>query len=333
MKAIVYTEYGGPEVLHLKEVETPVPKDNEVLIKVRAISINYGDIIARNFKNAAPGAFNMPLLFRILARFVFGWNKPKKTILGNSFSGEVVAVGWAVKLFRKGDLIFACREEKMGAYAEFLCMSENDILAVKPSTMNYDAASTIPYGAVMALNLLKKTNLKKGQRVLILGASGGIGSAATQLARHYYDTEVTGVCSTAGVDYVKILGADTVIDYTKQDFTKNGKTYDLIVDILGRSSFSQVKSSLNQNGTYLSVSFKMKKLLQMLWTYLTGRKKVVCAMATPKREDLEFIKELVEGGKMKAIIDKCFTLEETAEGHRYYECGDKKGSVVITVNH
>ncbi len=333
MKAIVYTEYGGPEVLHLKEVETPVPKDNEVLIRVCAISINYGDIIARNFKNTAPAAFNMPFLFWLLARFAFGWNKPKRTILGNSFSGEVAEVGNAVKLFRKGDSIFGCSEEKMGAYAGFLCMTENDILAVKPSTMEYDAASAIPYGAVMALNLLKKANLKKGQSVLILGASGSIGSAATQLARHYYNTEVTGVCGTAGVDYVRSLGAATVIDYTKQDFTKNGKTYDLIFDVLGKSSFSQVKSSLNQNGIYLSVSFKLNKLLQMLLTSTTGGKKVVCAMATPKREDLEFVKELVEAGKMKSIIDKCFTLEQTADAHRYYESGDKRGNVIITINH
>lgn len=332
MKAIVYTEYGTPDVLHLKEVEKPSPKDNEALIKIHAVSVNYGDIIARNYKNVSPQEFNMPFLFWIMARFVFGLNKPKKTILGNSFAGEVETVGKAVKLFKKGDAVFACTEQNMGAYAEYLCVPENGVLAAKPSNMTCEAASTIPYGATMALNLLKKANIQKGQRVLVLGASGGIGSAAVQLAKHYYGAEVTGVCSTEGVDYVTQLGADKVIDYKKEDFTKNGETYHLIFDILGRESFSQVKASLKPNGIYLSVSFKMKKLFQMLWTSIMGGKKVICSLAVPKQEDLIFIKDLVEGGKTIAIIDKTFSLEKTAEAHRYVETGEKKGSVVIKVN-
>jgi NADPH:quinone reductase-like Zn-dependent oxidoreductase len=331
MKAIVYTEYGGPDVLHLKEVEKPSPKENEVLIKIRAVSVNYGDIIARNFKNASPSEFNMPSLFRLFAGFVFGWNKPKKTILGNSFAGEIEAVGNAVKHFKKGDAVFGFTEEEMGAYAEYLCMPENDKLAAKPSNMDFEAASTIPYGALMATKLLKSANTRKEQRVLVLGASGGIGSAAVQLAKHYFGAEVTGVCSTGGIEYVKKLGADKVIDYKKEDFTKSGEAYDLIFDVLGRSSFSKVKVSLTQNGIYLSVSFKMKKILQMLWTSIRGGKKVICKLAVPKQEDLIFVKSLIEDGKMKAIIDKTFPLEQVAEAHRYFERGNKKGSVVIII--
>jgi NADPH:quinone reductase-like Zn-dependent oxidoreductase len=332
MKAIVYTEYGGPDVLKIQEVEKPFPKDNEVLIRVHAVSVNYGDMIARNFKNISPAAFNMPFLFWVMARFTFGLSKPKKIILGNSFSGEVEAVGKNVKLFKKGDAVFGCTEEQMGAYAEFLCMPENSILVAKPSNMTYEEAAAVPYGTVMALPLLKKANLQKEQKVLIVGASGGIGSAATQLAKHYYGAEVTGVCNTEGIEYVRNLGADNVMDYTKEDFTKNVKTYNLIFDVLGKASFSQVKSSLKPNGIYLSVSFKMKKLFQMLWTSMREGKKVICALASPKREDLIFIKKLVEEGKIKSIIDKSFKLEKTAAAHSYIETGNKKGAIVIKVN-
>jgi NADPH:quinone reductase-like Zn-dependent oxidoreductase len=332
MKAIVYTEYGKPDVLRIQEVDKPYPKDNEVLIRVRAVSVNYGDIIARNFKNVSPSEFNMPFLFWIMARLVFGLSKPNKTILGNAFAGEVEAVGKDVRLFKKGDAVFGCREEEMGAYAEFLCMRETGILTAKPSNMTYEEASTIPYGAIMALNLLRKATIQRGQSVLIMGASGGIGSAATQLAKHYYGAEVNGVCGSEGIMYVKNLGADRVIDYKKEGFTKDGETYDLVFDVLGRGSFSQVKTSLKQNGIYLSVSFKTKKLLQMLWTSISGGKKVICSLARPKQEDLIFIKDLIEDGKITAIIDKSFPLEQTAEAHAYFESGTKKGSVVILVN-
>jgi NADPH:quinone reductase-like Zn-dependent oxidoreductase len=333
MKAIVYTEYGGPDVLHLTEVEKPYPKDNGVLIKVHAVSVNYGDMIARNFKNVSPREFNMPFLFWIMARLTFGINKPKKIILGNSFAGEVEAVGKDVKLFKKGDDVFGCREEKMGTYAEYVCVPKNSILATKPLNMTYEEASTVPYGATIALNLLRKANIQngKGQRVLVLGASGCIGSSAIQIAKHYYGADVTGVCSAQGIDYVKKLGADKVIDYKNENFTKSVETYDLIFDILGKQSFSKVKASLTQNGIYFSVSFKIKKLFQMLWTSLKKEKKVICSLAVPKQEDLIFIKDLVENGKIKSIIDKYFPLEKTAEAHRYMETGNKKGDVVITM--
>lgn len=331
MKAMVYTEYGEPDVLHLEEVGKPCPKGNEVLIRVRAVSINYGDIIARNFKNISSSEFNMPSLFWILARFSFGFNKPKRKILGNTFAGEIEITGNDVKQFKKGQRVFGYTGEKMGTYAEYLCLPESGILAVSPSNMTFEEASTVPYGAIMALNLLRKANIQKGQRVLVVGASGGIGSAAVQLAKHYFGAEVTGVCGTQGMEFVKSLGADNVIDYKKEDFTKNGETYDLIFDILGKGSFSPYKKSLKQNGIYLLASFKTRKLLQMLWTSIRRERRVLCAFAVPKPEDLIFIKELVEDGKIKAVVDQCFPLEKTAEAHRYIEGENKKGNVVITV--
>jgi len=332
MKAIVYTEYGSPDVLRLKEVGKPYPKDNEVLIRVHTVSVNYGDVLARNFKNISPKEFNMPLIFWILARFGFGFTKPNNTILGNTFAGEVELVGNDVKYFKKGYSVFGYTGENMETYAEYLCIPENGIIAAKPSNMTFEEAAAVPYGAIMALYLLRKANILKGHSVLIIGASGCIGSAAIQLAKNYYGAEVTAVCSTPAMEYVKNIGADKVIDYKKEDFTKSGETYDLIFDILGKGTFSKLKASLKQNGIYFSVSFKMKKLFQMLWTSMRGGKKVLCILANPKPEDLILIKDLVEAGKIKSIIDKSFTMEQAVEAHRYFESGEKKGSVLIRVN-
>jgi NADPH:quinone reductase-like Zn-dependent oxidoreductase len=331
MKAIIYTEYGEPDVLNIQTVEKPYPKDNEVLIKVRAVSVNYGDIIARNFRNISTKEFNMPLLIWVFARFGFGLKKPKINILGNTFSGEIETIGNNVKQFKKGGKIFGYTGEKMGAYGEYICMPENGILADKPSNITYEEASVIPYGTSMALNLLKKAKIQKGQKVLIIGASGGIGSAAVQLAKNHFGAEVTGVCGTASMEFVKNLGADKVIDYKKEDFTKSKETYNLIFDILGKGSFSAYKPLLKHEGIYLLASFKTKKLLQMLWTSIVGGKKVVCAIAIPKPDDLDFIKRLIEEGKIKSVIDKCFSLEQTSEAHKYIETGNKRGNVVITV--
>ena len=221
----------------------------------------------------------------------------------------------------------------MGANAEYLCLPEDGLVAIKPVNMRYEEAATVPYGALTALSLLRKANIQRGQKVLVNGASGSIGSAAVQLAR-YFGAEVTGVCSTPRMEFVKTLGADKVIDYTREDFTKNGETYDLIFDILGKSSFSSCKNSLKQNGIYLLASFKMKQLFQMLWTSRTGGKKVICALSSENPKDLLFIKELVEAGKIKSVIDRCYPLEQTAEAHRYVEEGHKTGSVIITMeNH
>ncbi len=331
MKAIFFTEYGSPAVLQLKEVAKPTPKDNEILVRIHATPVNYGDLTARNFAHLTSSEFNMPALLFVPARISFGWNKPKINILGSELAGQVEAVGKQVTRFKPGDQVFAYVGMNMGANAEYICLPENGTVALKPANLSYDEAATLPYGAVMAVSLLKKARLQPGQKVLINGASGGIGAMAVQLAK-YYGAEVTGVCGTPRLEYVKSLGTDKVIDYTQQDFTQNGETYDLIFDILGRSSFSRCKGSLKPQGIYLLASFKSQALFDMLWTSLTGRKqRVICAMADEKAENLVFIKELVEAGKVKALIDKRFPLEKTAEAHRYIEKGHKQGQVVITV--
>jgi NADPH:quinone reductase-like Zn-dependent oxidoreductase len=330
MKAMVYTKYGSPNVLQLKEMEKPTPKDNEILIRIKATSVNIGDLMARNFKEITPGKFNMPFLFWIPARMYFGISNPRIRILGNEFAGKIEEVGKDVKRFKQGDPVFGYRGQNMGANAEYLCVPENGLVEIKPANMTFEEAAAIPYGALTALNLLRKVNIQSGQKVLINGASGGIGSAAVQLAK-YYGAEVTGVCGTPRMEFVKSLGADHVIDYTLEDFTNNGKTYDLIMDILGKGSFSRYKNSLKQNGIYLLASFKMKQLIQMLWTPMIGSRKVICALSSEKTEDLIFIKELVEAGKLKSIIDRRYPVEETAEAHRYIETGNKKGNVVLTI--
>jgi NADPH:quinone reductase-like Zn-dependent oxidoreductase len=330
MKAIVCTKYGSPDVLQLKEVEKPAPKDNEVLIRVRATSVNFGDTMARDFKAITPREFNMPFLFWLLTKISFGLREPKITILGSEFAGEIEKVGKDVKRFKKGEQVFGFPGQSFGAYAEYLRMPEDGVLAIKPTNMTYEEAAVIPYGAIMALNLLRKMSIQPGQKVLVNGASGGIGSAAVQIAKHF-GAEVTGVCGTLRLEFVKSLGADKVIDYTRNDFTKNGETYDLIFDILGKSSFSHCQSSLKPNGTLLFASFKMKQLFQMLWTSRAGTKKVICAIAPGSVEDLVSVKELVETGEIKSIIDRRYPLEDAAEAHWYVEQGNKKGNVVITL--
>lgn len=331
MKAIVCTEYGPPDVLQLREVEKPAPKDNEVLVRIFATSVTYGDLVARNFKAISPRKFNMPFLFWIFAKVAFGLSKPKITVLGSEFAGEIEAVGKDVTRFRKGDQVFGYLGQSMGAYAEYRCLPEDGVLATKPANMTFEEAAVVPYGAMTALSLLKKGNIQRGQKVLINGASGAIGSAAVQLAKSHFGADVTGVCSTPRLELVKSLGADRVIDYTTEDFTKSGETYDLIFDILGKSSFSHCKSSLSQNGRYLLASFKMKQLFQMLWTSVIGGKKVICALAPERAEDLVFIKELIEAGKIRAAVDRRYPLEQAAEAHKYVEQGLKKGHIVITL--
>jgi len=331
MKAIVYTEFGPPEVLQLQEVEKPTPKDNEVLIKIFATSVKYGDLVARNSRNISPREFHMPFLFWLINKMFFGVRKPKVNILGAELAGEVEAVGKYVKSFKPGDQVFGYPGQSMGAYAEYICMAEDGMLARKPANITFEEAAVVPYGAITALSLLRGNgNIQSGQKILINGASGGIGSAAVQIAKHL-GANVTGVCGTPRLEFVKSLGADKVIDYTQEDFTQNGETYDLIFDVLGKISFSRCKSSLKSNGRYLLASFKMKQLLQMLWTKIKGGKRVICAIAPGNTEYLHSIKELIETGKITAIIDKRYPLEQTAEAHRYVEQGHNKGYVVITV--
>lgn len=332
MKAILYTEYGSPDVLQLKEVERPFPKDNEVLIRIHATSVTVGDLWARNFKAISPGKFSMPLPFWLPARLYFGFTKPKVNILGAELAGEVEAVGKNVKRFKKGDQVFGYPGQSMGAYAEYICMPEDSFIALKPSNMTYEEAAVVPYGAITALNLLEKVNLRPGQKILINGASGGIGSAAVQLAKHHFGAHVTGVCGTPRMEFVKSLGADKVIDYTREDFTQNGETYDVIFDIQGKCSFVRCRNSLTPDGILLFASFKMKQVMQMLWTSKRGGQRVICALATGGNAYLLAAKELMDAGKVKAVIDRCFPLEQAAEAHRYVEEGRKQGHVVIAVN-
>jgi len=316
MKAIVYTKFGPPEVLHLQEVEEPTPKDNEVLIKIHATTVAKEDPDMR----ASPG-FN-------------GLLKPRNPILGQELAGEVEAIGRDVTRFRPGDQVFGMGS--FGAYAEYKCMPEDGALAIKPANMSYEEAASVPNGALTALPFLRdKGKIQGEQTVLIYGASGSVGSAAVQLAR-YYGAEVTGVCSTANLEWVKSLGADQVIDYTQEDFTANGKTYDIIFDTVGKLSFSECKGSLTSEGVYLATVPTPVIMFQALWPVKNGGKKVkfVAAGLRPaseKNKDLVFLTKLIEAGKIKPVIDRRYALEQTAEAHRYVEQGHKKGNVVITV--
>lgn len=328
MQAIMYTEYGPPEVLKLNEVEKPVPKDNEILIKVHATTVNFGDLLARNMRVVTPRKFTMPMPLWLPVRLAFGFRKPRKKILGNEYAGEIVDVGKQVTRFKTGDQVFGYRGQAMGAYAEYLTMPEGGMVAHKPVNMSYEEAAVISYGSITALSLLRKANIQAGQRILVNGASGSIGSHAVQIAKNH-GAHVTGVCGTPRLAFVSSLGADEVIDYTQEDFTKNGQTYDLIFDVLNKSSFTSVKDSLTPNGRYLLASFGMRQLFQMVRTKVVGRKKVICALSSERPEDLVLVKQMAEEGKLKTVIDRQFPLRLTAEAHRYVEEGHKRGQVVI----
>lgn len=333
MKAIVYTEFGPPDVLHLEEVAKPTPTADEVLVEVQATSVKYGDLSARNFGQISPREFHMPFLFWLVARASFGIRRPKKPILGSEFAGEIAAVGDDVTSLKPGDQVFGYLGQRMGAYAEYVCVPEDGMLARKPAEMSDEEAATVPYGALMALNLLGKANIEPGQHVLVNGASGAIGSAAVQLAKAHFGAEVTGVCSTPRMEYVRSLGADRVIDYTREDFSESGETYDLVFDVLGKRSFSRSRRALKPDGTHLYVSFKLKQLAQMLWTSIGGGKQVVCALSLETPDDLVRITELIQEGKIKSHVDARFPLERVAEAHRYVEAGRSEGNVAITIEH
>jgi NADPH:quinone reductase-like Zn-dependent oxidoreductase len=323
MKAIVYERYGPPEVLILKEVEKPAPKDNEVLIKVFATTVTKYDCWVRSC--TAPTGFGIPM------RIASGIRKPKKPILGTELAGEVEVVGRNVTRFKEGDQVFGYPGMSLGAYAEYICLPEEGV-AIKPANLTYEEAAAVLQGALTALFFLRKGNIQSGQKVLIFGASGGVGIYAVQLAR-YFGAEVTGVCSTAKLELVKSLGADKVIDYTKEDFTKSGETYDIIFDTVGKTSVSHSKKSLKKKGFYLFATFGLPMLVQILWFKLTSSQKEFSGLLKETTEDLIFLRELIEAGKIKPVIDRRYPLEQTAEAHRYVETGHKKGNVVITVEH
>lgn len=331
MRASILTEFGPPDVLQLRDVARPVPKDRDVMVRVRATAVSFGDTLVRNFAAVTPAEFHMPWLFWLIGRLTFGFRRPRIGILGSEFAGEVEAVGERVKRFKKGDQVFGFTGPRMGAYAEYLCVREDGVVTAKPANMTYEQAAAGPYGAIMALGLLRRIRLRPGQRILVVGASGGIGPAVVQLARHHFGAEVAGVCGPARSEYVKSLGADTIIDYTREDFADRPETYDVIIDILGKSSFSRCRRILRPRGRLVYVSFKSKQLFQMLRTSVFGGRKVVCVLVSEKQADLVFARELMEAGKIRTIVDRAFPLEEAAEAHRYAESNAKKGPVVITV--
>ena len=304
MKAIVCTKYGPPEVLQLKEVAKPVPKDNEVCIKIRATAVTASDCIVR--------AFNVPLSYKLPMALAIGFRKPRRPILGMVSAGEIESVGKNVNTFKPGDQLFACDFDRFvfGMYAEYVCFPADGMLVEKPNNMSYEEAAAIPYGGLLALHFLKKSNVQSGQNVLIYGASGAIGTSALQLAKQF-GAEVTGVCSTRNLELVKSLGADSVIDYTKEDFTNRQDKYDFIFNAVGKSKAKlQCKSVLTPNGQHITVD--------------DGSPKVSV-------DGLIFLKELAEADQLKAVVDRCYPLEEMVEAHRYVDKGHKRGNVVITV--
>ncbi|HFJ9483939.1 NAD(P)-dependent alcohol dehydrogenase [Bacillus cereus] len=301
MKAIICTKYGPPNLLQLQNVEKPKPKKNEVLVKIHATSVSTGDCRIRGF--------NSPLLFWIPMRIILGFRKPRKPILGVELSGEIEDIGTDVTQFKKGDQVFALTELNLGGYAEYTCVHESGLIALKPTNVTYEEAAVIPFGGTSALHFLRKGQIKKGQRVLIYGASGSVGTAAVQLAK-YFGATVTAICSSSNFELVTALGADNVIDYMKEDFTKRGEHYDIIFDAVGKYKKSLCTDALMPNGKYVSVNGMMAKV---------------------SKEDMNLLKQLAETEKLKPVIDRTYRLEEIAEAHIYVEKGHKKGNVSITL--
>lgn len=312
MKAIICTKYGPPEVLQLKEVDKPIPKDNQVLIKIHAATVHIGDTKIRRLE---PGiGFLQDIIYKIIIRLLIGFHGPRTKILGMELAGQIEQVGSKVKLFHKGDKVFAATPMmKFGAYAEYICLAEREAIALKPKNMTYEEAAALVNGGEIALQILKKAHIQKGQKILIYGASGSVGTFAVQLAK-YFGAVITGVCSTVNLELVKSLGADETIDYTTTDFTENNRKYDFIFDAVGKLSYSKAKKSLKEEGKYFNI-----------FTAADSIKVSAAALVT--------LKEIVEAGKLRSVIDKRYKLEQIVEAHRYVDKGHKKGNVVITLEH
>jgi NADPH:quinone reductase-like Zn-dependent oxidoreductase len=328
VKAIVWTAYGSPDVLQLKTVEKPVPEDNEVLIRITATTVPSGDCEMRSLSGR--------LWHTLAIRAYAGLKAPRRIrILGMELAGEIEATGKDVKRFKAGDQVFAMTGfTGMGSNAEYISLPENPVggaLIMKPANMTDEEAAAVPVGGIEALHFLRQGRIQRGQRVLINGAGGTIGTFAVQLAR-YFGAQVTGVDSADKLDVLRSIGAQHTIDHTREDFTRNGETYDLILDLVGKSSFSRSLKSLKPNGHYIIANPGLSQRVRSRWTAMRGSKKVLIAAAYPKNEDLAFLKELIEAGKLSTVIDRCYTLEQIAEAHRYVETGQKIGNVVISVN-
>jgi NADPH:quinone reductase-like Zn-dependent oxidoreductase len=317
MKAAVYFQYGPPEVLRIAEVEKPVPGKKEILVRIKATAVNSGDW---RLRKADPFA----------VRFVFGWLKPSIKILGSVFSGVVEHVGEEVKGFKAGDLVFGHTDMRLGSYAEYICLPEKASIALKPASISHKEAAVIPFGGVTALYFLKKARIQPGQKVLVAGASGAVGNAAVQLAKSF-GAVVTGVCSTSNIALVKSVGADKVIDYTQEDFNKNGETYDVIFDAVKAIPVFRSLKSLNKKGILILSAAGMPEMLKGFWISMTSSKKVITGVISHKAADIIFLKELIENNQYKPVIDRTYPLEQIAEAHAYAEKGHKKGNVAIEV--
>ncbi|MCE7925917.1 MAG: NAD(P)-dependent alcohol dehydrogenase [Haliscomenobacteraceae bacterium CHB4] len=315
MNTAVYTAYGPPEVLQVIKLPKPSPKDNEILVKIRATAVTSGDC---RLRKADPFA----------VRFVFGLFKPGKPVLGGVLSGEIEAVGKNIQKFKAGDQVFGSSYPHFGAYAEYICMPETGKLAIKPENISHEEAAALPFGGMTALYFLRKANIQPGQKVLIYGASGAVGTAAVQIAK-YFGAEVTGVCSTANMEMVQSLGADKVIDYTKTDFAKEGGQYDVVFETVNKAPFSSCVAALRENGTLILGSAVLSGMLRGLWTSMTSSKKVISGVVTETVEAVDFLQKMAKEGKLKAAIDKKFTLEQIAGAHEYVDKGHKKGNVVV----
>ncbi len=323
MKAIVCSKYGPPEVLSMAEIEKPIPKNTEVLVKIHATTVSIGDSRIRGFR--------VPLSFWIPARLTLGLRKPNKAVLGSVFAGEIEAVGSDVQHFSKGDHVFGSTGHNLGAYAEYICIPENGCLSIKPIDLTYEEAAAIPWGGNTALYFLRKGDIRKDQKVLIYGASGSVGSSAVQIAK-YFGAEVTGVCSTDNLDMVKSLGADKVIDYKSADFTQNGERYDVIFDTVGKSEIAGTINSLKPTGTYIHAVTTPATELRIRLGLMGSKKKMIGGTFSPNAEMINYLKKLVEDGYLKPHIDRVYPMAQMVDAHRYVDQGHKKGDVIITIN-
>ena len=322
MKAVVYEKYGGPDVLHFAEVKTPVPKDDEVLIRIHATTVTAGDWRVRSL--------DVPRGFGLLSRLAIGVTRPRQPILGTELSGVVTAVGKRVSKFKPGDAVFAFPGIRMGSHAEYRCMPEEGAVALKPANLGHDQAAALSFGGTTALHFLREAKLKAGEEVLVNGASGAVGTAAVQLARHF-GAVVTAVCSAGNADLVRSIGADHVIDYKTEDFTRNGRLYDVIMDAAGTAGFARSSASLREGGRLLVVLGNLRDVLSIPWIALTSRRKVIGGTAKGTASDLRFLADLAERGEFTPVIDRRYRFDEIVEAHRYVDTGRKKGNVVITL--